>query len=358
MNMADSLSPLTIAALRTDLNQLLDDLPDNPHAGLVMQMLSSLVTMADGDLDRLDLKILNGSLQDMQRGFLALHPYRHTRKVAMFGSARTSPQHPTYVMARQFAQMIAAAGYMVITGAGPGIMQAGHEGAGLDNAIGLNIQLPFEQGSNPFIAGDPKLITFKYFFTRKLFFLKESDAIVLFPGGFGTQDEAFECITLSQTGKSVPVPMILIDHPGGNYWRDWAAYIDRQLLANGLISPEDTSLYTITDRLDVAMDVIASFYQVYHSHRYVGEQLVIRLKSRLTNGVLAELNERFSDILVKGQIIKTAALPEEAEDETIDLPRLVMYFNQRDFGRLYQFIRAINQLGSPSLEDAQHPERK
>jgi uncharacterized protein (TIGR00730 family) len=356
--MTDYPSPGAIAALRADLNQLLNELPEHPNGSLIMQMMASFVAIAGEDLERLDFKILNGALQDMERAFLTLHPYRHIRKVSIFGSARTSPNAMAYKMARDFARMIAEQGYMVITGAGPGIMQAGNEGAGLEHSIGLNIQLPFEQGSNTFIAGDPKLVSFKYFFTRKLFFLKESDAIALFPGGFGTQDEAFECITLSQTGKSVPVPMVLIDQPGGSYWQDWAAYIEKQLLANGLISPEDTSLYTITDRLDVALNSISSFYQVYHSNRYVGEQLVIRLKSTLPDEAVAELNERFSDILVKGQIQKSRALPQEAGDETFDLPRLVLHFNQRDLGRLYQLIRVINQLGNPSKEDLMHPERK
>ncbi|MBE9033411.1 LOG family protein, partial [filamentous cyanobacterium LEGE 11480] len=188
--------------------------------------------------------------------------------------------------------------------------------------------------------------------------LKESDAIALFPGGFGTQDEAFECITLGQTGKTVPVPMVLIDKPGGSYWHDWSAYIEKQLLNNGLISPGDRSLYTVTDRLDVAVNQISSFYQVYHSNRYVGEQLVIRLRCQLSEAAIAELNERFSDILVKGQIRSSLALPEEAGDETFELPRLVLHFNQRDLGRLFEMIRAINQLGCPPAELQQHPERK
>ncbi len=356
--MTDYPSPGAIAALRADLNQLLGNLPEHPQGSLVIQMLESLVAIAGKDLERLDFKILHGALQDMERAFLTLHPYRHIRKVSIFGSARTAPTAVEYQMAQTFARMIAERSYMVITGAGPGIMQAGNEGAGLEQSIGLNIQLPFEQGSNPFIEGDPKLISFKYFFTRKLFFLKESDAIALFPGGFGTQDEAFECITLTQTGKSVPVPMVLIDKPGGSYWQDWAGYIEKQLLANGLISPEDTSLYTITDNLNEAVNSITQFYHLYHSNRYVGEQLVIRLKSELPDVAIAELNERFSDILVKGQITKSRALPQESGDETFDLPRLVLHFNQRDLGRLYQLIRLINQLGTPSPEDLLHPERK
>ncbi|MFM2431981.1 MAG: hypothetical protein RLZZ511_3194 [Cyanobacteriota bacterium] len=352
--MADYPSPGAIAALRGNLNQVLNDLPEHPNGDLIMQMLNSFVNIAGEDLERLDFKILHGALTDMEQAFLALHPYRHTRKIAIFGSARLAPTTPEYQMAREFAKRIAEQGYMVITGAGPGIMQAGNEGAGPEQSIGLNIKLPFEQGSNPFIEGDPKLVSFKYFFTRKLFFLKESDAIALFPGGFGTQDEAFECITLGQTGKTVPVPMVLIDKPGGSYWRDWATYIENQLLKNGLISPGDTGLFTVTDRLDVAVNAISSFYQVYHSNRYVGEQLVIRLRSALPDIAIAELNERFNDILVKGQIQSSKALPEEAGNETFDLPRLVLHFNQRDLGRLFELIRAINHLGAP----IGHPEWK
>ncbi|MFM6026230.1 MAG: LOG family protein, partial [Dolichospermum sp.] len=224
--------------------------------------------------------------------------------------------------------------------------------------FGLNIQLPFEQQANPIIEGDTKLINFKYFFTRKLFLLKESDAVALFPGGFGTQDEAFECMTLSQTGKFGPVPLVLIDQPGGDYWHSWSEYIDEKLVKRGLVSTDDPSLYTITDNLEVACNVITSFYQVYHSSRYVGNQLVIRLKADLSNEQVEALNSNFSDILVTGKIVKSQALPEEGQDETSDLPRLVLYFNQRDLGRLYQMIGVINQVVIPSPEGAAHPERK
>ncbi len=201
-------------------------------------------------------------------------------------------------------------------------------------------------------------MTFKYFFTRKLFFLKESDALAMFPGGFGTQDETFECLTLTQTGKSVPVPMVLIDKPGGDYWHNWEKYIEKNLLGQGLISPDDFSLFTITDRLDVACNAISSFYDVYHSSRYVDELLVIRLQSELSDEAVAELNERFSDILVKGKIEKSKALSKELQDETFLLPRLTLQFNQRDLGRLYEMIRAINRLGDPESVAIAHPEQK
>ncbi|NDJ19190.1 LOG family protein [Myxacorys almedinensis] len=351
-------SPIDLEALRASLNALIDHLPKLEHGDLIAQALSMITRVAGEDIDRLDWKILNASVQDMERAFTTFYPYRHVRKIAIFGSARIQPGTDEYEMAKDFAQRVTAQGYMVITGAGGGIMQAGNEGAGAENSFGLNIQLPFEQGANLFIQGNPKLVPFKYFFTRKVFFLKESDALALFPGGFGTQDEAFECLTLTQTGKAAPVPLVLIDKPGGNYWHDWAEYIDKQLLKRGLISPDDPSLYTLTDDLQVASDAISSFYQVYHSSRYVGAHLVMRLKSELSDAAVEELNDRFSDILVKGRIEKTRALSEEKQDETVDLPRLMLYFNQRDLGRLYQLIRAINVLGTPSVEDSAHPERK
>ncbi|NJR52683.1 MAG: LOG family protein [Leptolyngbyaceae cyanobacterium CSU_1_3] len=358
--MASDRSSHSLESLQLTVNDLISQLPTLPNGDLIAQAFATVVRMAGDEIDRLDWKILNASLQDMERAFSTFYPYRHVRKIAIFGSARISSQTQEYEMARSFAQYVTAQGYMVITGAGGGIMQAGNEGAGAENSFGLNIQLPFEQGANPFIEGNPKLVPFKYFFTRKVFFLKESDALALFPGGFGTQDEAFECLTLTQTGKSAPVPLVLIDKPGGDYWHDWAAYIDKQLMKRGLISPEDPSLYTITDDLDVACEAISSFYKVYHSSRYVGENLVVRLKSELSDQGVEKLNDDFSDVLVSGRIKKTQALPQEAQDETFDLPRLILHFNQRDLGKLYQLIAAINQLGTPLLspEDSAHPERK
>jgi uncharacterized protein (TIGR00730 family) len=351
-------SSQALESLRVDINQLIDQLPNTKHGELIQQALMTLVQMADGDIDRLDWKILNASLRDMEQAFKVFYPYRHVRKIAIFGSARITPDQPEYQLAIDFARCVTQQGFMVITGAGGGIMQAGNEGAGAENSFGLNIQLPFEQGANPFIEGDPKLVPFKYFFTRKLFFLRESDALALFPGGFGTQDEAFECLTLTQTGKSAPVPLVLIDCPGGDYWHDWHNYIHKQLLRRGLISSQDPSLYTITDRLDVACEAISGFYRVYHSSRYVGNKLVMRLKSELSDMHIDKLNATFSDILVEGRIAKSRALPQESKDETIELPRLVLHFNQRDLGRLYQLIAAINELGTPPPEISAHPERK
>jgi hypothetical protein len=294
----------------------------------------------------------------MERAFKTFYPYRHVRKISIFGSARISPETPEYQMAVDFARRIAELGFMVITGAGPGIMQAGNEGAGREKSFGLNIQLPFEQGANPFIEGDRKLVPFKYFFTRKLFFLKESDALALFPGGFGTLDEAFECLTLSQTGKSAPMPLVLIDRPGGHYWHDWLEHVNKQLLYRGLISSDDFSLFRITDQLDEACDIISHFYSIFHSCRYVGSRLVIRLNTDISDQTVEQLNQDFSDILLKGRIEKSHALPQEAQDMSIGMSRLLLHFNQRDLGRLYQLIDTLNDLGAQKVQDIQHPERK
>ncbi len=348
----DPIEPIPVA-----VNELIEQLPHLKHSKWIARSLATIARLADAEIERLDWKILSASLQDLEQGFQVFYQYRYVRKIAIFGSARLQPDTPEYLIAVDFARRVVEQGFMVMTGGGGGIMQAGNEGAGAKNSFGLNIQLPFEQESNPFISGDPKLINFKYFFTRKLFLLRESDAIALFPGGFGTQDEAFECMTLSQTGKFGPVPLVMIDRPGGDYWQDWNAYIEKHLVKTGLISPSDSSLYTVTDNLDVACEVIRRFYRVYHSSRYVENLLVIRLQSELSDPDLETLNQNFSDILVKGRIEKSHALPQEAGDETVKLPRLVLYFNQRDLGRFYQLIATINQMGAETPAAA-HPERK
>ncbi|MGP1387658.1 MAG: LOG family protein [Thainema sp.] len=350
-------SPNSLTALEAEVSQLIRDLPTMKHREFIQQALLTLVRLAESEADRLDWKILNYSLQDMAQAFEMFYPYRHVRKITIFGSARTPADHPEYQMALEFARQVTKQGFMVMTGAGGGIMQAGNMGAGAGNSFGLNIQLPFEQGANPFIHGDQKLLFFKYFFTRKLFFLRESDALALFPGGFGTQDEAFECLTLIQTGKSGLVPLVMVDQPGGDYWKSWDVYIRQHLLDKGLISVDDPSLYVITDSLDEACQAIADFYRVYHSSRYVGERFVMRLNCELSDEAIHQLNEEYSDILVKGKIEKSKALPQEVGDETEEMPRLVMYFNQRDYGRLHQFIMGLNRF-SDSRPETTHPEHK
>jgi uncharacterized protein (TIGR00730 family) len=358
MGFADDHANDPLDSLQATLKELVVQLPGHKHKTLVQTALQTIISIANHpDLDRLDWKILTGSLLDMERAFEVFAPHRHTRKIAVFGSARTAPTDPDYQMAESFSRNMANQGFMVMTGGGPGIMQAANAGAGRDRSFGLNVELPFEQESNPFIAGDAKLIDFKYFFTRKLFFLRETDAIASFPGGFGTMDELFECLTLIQTGKFGPAPVVLVDRPGGSYWQEWDVYIRDHVLAKGLINAEDRGLYTITDRLDVASDAIARFYRVYHSSRYVGNQFVMRLNVALSDAVVDQLNADFSDILVAGRIVKSLALPQELGHETAHLPRLVFEFNQRDTGRLYQLIDAVNQAGAIDPQ-ALHPEQK
>lgn len=343
--------------LQADLTTLVQQLPSLEHGKLIQRVLETLLGINQENLERLDWKILLGSLQDMEQAFRLLAPYRHTRKIAVFGSARTPQSDPDYAMARDFAEAMAQQGFMILTGAGPGIMEAANEGAGRTNSFGLNVNLPFEQSSNPYIEGDEKLLTFKYFFTRKLFFLRETDAVAVFPGGFGTMDELFECLTLMQTGKFGPVPLIFVDRPGGDYWQDWSDYVNTQLLGKGLISAEDHYLYRITDDIEVAERAIADFYRVYHSSRYVGSLFVMRLKTALTDDEVEQLNREFKDILVSDRIEKTEALPEEAEDDTAAMPRIQFHYNQRDTGRLYQLIAEVNRMGAPRLTDV-HPEQR
>lgn len=350
----DQLTP----SFNQELLALADQLSSHKHGNLMERALSVLLRMSGEEIDRLDWKIITSALEDMEKGFQTFYPYRHIRKVTIFGSARTEPDTQEYQLAVEFARRITELGFMVLTGGGGGIMAAGNEGAGREHSFGLNINLPFEQKANPYILDDPKLINFKYFFTRKLFFLRESDAIALFPGGFGTQDEAFETLTLCQTGKHGPIPLVLVEQPGGNYWQLWHEYIGN-LVSRGLVSAMDTNLYTITDNIESACELIANFYRVYHSSRYVNDLLVMRLNVELNDDNIAQLNQEFSDILLQGKITKSAALPPEIGDPTQDLPRIIFYFNQKDLGRLYQMINQINQWGEESQQNLNlHPERK
>lgn len=345
------------SSFNRDIAAKVAQLSNHPNQKLIQRALDVITRMSETESERLDWKILTASLEDLEKGFTTFFPHRHIRKISIFGSARITPDTPEYKMAAEFARRITELGFMVITGAGGGIMAAGNEGAGVDKSFGLNIQLPYEQDANDFIGNDPKLINFKYFFTRKLFFLRESDAIALFPGGFGTQDEAFETLTLCQTGKYGPAPLVLIDKPGGDYWKTWNQYVCKQLVAKGLVSVDDPSLYTVTDDLDVACQTIRNFYRVYHSSRYVGKQFVIRTRCELSDSFVEHLNVEFSDILTQGIIEKTQAFPAEKDESIQDLPRLAFYFNQKNWGRLYQMIALINKSGTIPQEK-EHPEIK
>lgn len=290
-----------------------------------------------------DLKILSRTMRELRYAFKVFQPYRRCRKVTVFGSARTMPEQATYQQAVAFGRAMARHKWMVITGAGGGIMEAGHRGAGRELSMGLNIMLPFEQSANPFIEGDPKLVTLKYFFTRKLMFVKECSAVVSLPGGFGTLDETAELLTLLQTGKQTMLPVVLLDEPGGDFWQQFGKFVDNTLLRDGMINPEDRSLYMITDSVEAAVEEVLEFYRVYHSMRYVGEHLVLRICQSLSDEVMAGLNDRFADILASGVIEQVAALPAEAnEPDLADLPRIRMHFDRKHLARLRQLIDVIN----------------
>ncbi|MDX2273095.1 MAG: LOG family protein [Cyanobacteriota bacterium] len=334
-----------ISNLLQALQQELEQLHQDPNQGFWLRSFHSLLKMYTLGLSRLDAKILAATLEDLEQGFAAFHHYRQQRKLTIFGSARLEPTTPEYQQAVAFAYQISQQGFMVLTGGGGGIMEAGNRGAGLENTFGLNIQLPFEQMANPVLAASDRVINFKYFFSRKLFFVKESDAVVLFPGGFGTQDEAFECLTLMQTGKTKLMPLVLVDKPNGRYWQEWDQYIREHVLVRSLISPEDLSLYTLTDSVEGACHHVTNFYHIFHSNRYIKDLLVLRINTPLSEEALHILNDEFSDILESGSIWQCAAFPEEDEPEIAHLPRLAMSFNQRNFGRLWQLVYRLNSLG-------------
>ncbi len=309
----------------------------------VADIIENALKMLGDVKDTGDVRVIQTAVRELRYAFRVFAPYAHKRKVTIFGSARTGPTKPEYQQAAEFGRKISAAGFMVITGAGPGIMQAGHEGAGPENSFGVNIRLPWEQSANPVIAEDKKLITFKYFFTRKLIFIRHSDAIVLFPGGFGTMDESYEAITLMQTGKSQLMPLVLVDKPGGTYWKTWDKNIREHLLRDKLISRDDLDLYQITDNADEAVKIISRFYRNFDSTRFVKDQFVIRLKHAPSPSALDALNEDFADIIVGGKIEVIKPTPDELEDkDRLDLARIAFNFNRRDYGRVRQLIDVLN----------------
>lgn len=327
------------------ISALLDSREDDLHAALMAELLTGLLKLHDARLELLDLKIVNRAVKELRHAFSVFHGYRNRQKVSIFGSARTLADDPNYQLAHRFAQAIVREGFMVITGGADGIMRAAQEGAGRENSFGVNIMLPFEQGPNSTIADDPKLITFKYFFTRKLMFQKEANAIALFPGGFGTHDEGFEILTLAQTGKSDPQPIICLQAPGCDYWDDWSAFVTRQLLKRKLINEEDLSLFTIVNSAEAAVSQILRFYRRYHSMRFVGRELAMRLKRTITPEQLEQLRERFADLLSDGTFELRGSLAEELDEPTLrDLTRLVFNFNRRSTGRLRQLINYLNEL--------------
>lgn len=337
-------SPPSEAAGLDSVSGITDTWNADRVSDLIDMIKESADKLAADRTSRGDLKILSRALRELRWAFKVFSPYRSRRKVTVFGSARTRPHEPTFQQAVDFGREMAARSWLVVTGAASGIMEAGHLGAGRENSMGLNIMLPFEQDANPVIAGDPKLVYMKYFFTRKLMFVKECDAVCLLPGGFGTMDEGFEVLTLLQTGKRDMVPIVFLDEKGGKFWSDWDEYVRTRLLGHGMISPEDLSLYKLTDDVGEAVREIDQFYRIYQSMRYVKNKLVFRLSERPSAELLDAINAEFDDILVDGQFTVSGALPEEKDEPQLSpLPRLAFRFNRRSLGRLRQLIDALNR---------------
>jgi uncharacterized protein (TIGR00730 family) len=312
---------------------------------LLEEMIVTVLKLNRDHAGRGDLKLINTSLKEMRYAFLVFSQYRHIRKVTVFGSARIPPGRPNYELAADFTRhMTSARGWMVVTGAGPGLMEAANLGAGQEASFGVNIRLPFEDAANPYIDAS-RLINFNYFFTRKLMFVKESDAFALFPGGFGTQDETFELLTLTQTGKTNVHPIVLIEAPGTGYWQPWLDFVEGTLAEMGMISPDDLNLFTFVTDLKEAADVISGFYANYHSQRFVGDDLVLRLQHPLDDDQLQRLNDEFSDLVVAGTITASGPTPAEiADNDHVDLPRVLFHFNRRSLGRLRTMVDVINTM--------------
>ncbi len=325
-------------------------------AELIDEIKLSADKLAKDRTSRGDVKLLSRTLRELRYAFKVFAPYRTYRKVTIFGSARTLPHQPSYQAAVEFGRRIAEHHWMVVTGAAHGIMEAGHVGAGRAHSMGLNILLPFEQSANPIIAGDPKLVHMKYFFTRKLMFVKESDAICLLPGGFGTLDEGLEVLTLLQTGKRNLVPVVMLDEPGGDYWSTLESFIKKQLLDKSLISPDDLSLYMRTDCVEAAVEEILTFFRVYHSMRFVHGKLVLRLNRRPSEVMLDAIQTEFADILSEGRFELCGQLAEEREETALAaLPRMLFQYNRYNQGRLRQLIDFLNRIPEGELSAGSLP---
>ena len=329
------------AAIADFLDRFATDCPDRD---VLADLMIAITRLARDGAHRGDLKLLTNAFKELRYAFKVFAPYHDIRKVSIFGSSRTPADHPDFLQAVAFARLMRERQWMVITGAGDGIMGAGQSGAGRSASFGVAIRLPNEQKTNVVIADDPKLINFKYFFTRKILFLKEASAVALFPGGFGTQDEGFEAMTMIQTGKTNLMPLVMIDAPGGTYWQHWRTYLKAELLHNGMIDEEDMNLFKLTDDIDEAVEEIVGFYRRYHSMRYVGPLLALRLSSPLPPAALERLNDTYASILTGGRIEQhSGPLEGEGEDaEYPDLPRLSLAFNRKDAGRLRLMINDIN----------------
>lgn len=343
-------------ALDRELARLVDEFGSGGDADLVFQMFVTVWKLVRDGTPRGDLKLMARALRELRYALKVFGQYPDVRKVSIFGSARVEPGEPSYEMAREFAHAIVERGWMVITGAGPGVMEAGNAGAGAEHSFGVNIRLPFEADPNPVIRNDPKLMHFRYFFTRKLLFVKEASGFALLPGGYGTLDECLELLTLVQTGKSDLHPIVMLEPPGTGYWAAFRDFLERELQARGLIAPEDLDLFQVTDDVGTAVDEIERFYRNYHSERYVRGRLVLRLRRAPDPDELEALRHDFADVLGPGGMSVVDPFPEEVADaDHLECERLALDFNRRYLGRLRHLIDALNRL--PLYEHESSPAR-
>lgn len=325
------------------INDLFDEAGGIHHRKIVREMIIAALKAGQESDYLADLKLINNTMKEMRYTNKIFSPYRHAKKVTIFGSARPTSEEPIYQKCVRFSRKLAEKGFMIITGGGPGIMEAGNKGAGSDNSFAVNIKLPFEQAPNPVMFANPRLISYKYFFNRKVAFVKESDAIAVFPGGFGTLDEAMEIFTLIQTGKTSPRPLVLVDSEDG-YWEDWFKFIKAHLLGNSFISAEDFAIFTLTKDEEEAIRTIEEFYLNYHSLRFINGRLIIRLNKELNQEQVEELETEFPEIRLRGtRITLCKAFPEEADEpDLLDLPRISLHFDHKHYGLLMAFIGRIN----------------
>lgn len=330
--------------LDTLIHELVHEAGVGSHGDIVEEMIVSAIKVYTDNMNRGDIKIINTAIKELRQSLKSFSPYRAIRKVAVFGSARTPKSSPDYQLAEKFSKAMVQKGWMVITGAASGIMQAGNEGAGRKNSFGLNIQLPFEQQANPVMLKDEKLMTFKYFFTRKLMFLRESHATLLCPGGFGTHDEGFETLTLVQTGKTEPRPVVCLDAPGSSYWQDFLVFLKKQLVRQQMIHGDDVDIMYFTQDPTDAVNHIVDFYKMYHSMRFIRGQLVLRIEDPLTEEQIDVLNEEFKHIVKKGKIIQSLKPFEDERNVpyTFHLTRLAFNFKRECYPGLKKMIHRIN----------------
>ena len=351
----EPISPLDGDAVRAEIERLIADAGITHQTDQIMGIVRTALGMGLDGAERLNLKIANFALGEMRTAFEIFQPYHLIPKVTIFGSARTQPDDPVWHQTHAVAEAIAAKGWMVVTGAGPGTMHAAMEGAGRENSLGVSIRLPFEEAANQVIAGDPKLVSMKYFFTRKLMLVKESLGFVAMPGGFGTLDEIVEVLTLQQTGKAVPTPIVLLDAVGDDYWHGFRDFVEGAMVSRGLVSPDDMTRVHVTDDAQDAVAEVLEFWRNYDSLRWVGKRLVLRLRAEPTDEEVDSLNDRFAHLLAEGRIERTGPLsPEISGDDKVQLPRLVLTLDQWKVGSLHHLIRAINALSSAPA-DVGHP---